>query len=50
MVLRRMTGYVLLKEIIDNSVDEFIMGNGHKVKLQSKIRVFQFVTMDVVFH
>ena len=23
--------YVLLKEVIDNSIDEFIMGNGNKI-------------------
>lgn len=28
--------YVLLKEIIDNSVDEFIMGNGHKIEITIK--------------
>jgi topoisomerase IV subunit B len=28
--------YVLLKEIIDNSVDEFIMGNGRKIEITIK--------------
>ena len=25
--------YVLIKEILDNSVDEFLMGAGHEIKL-----------------
>ncbi|HRS53767.1 MAG TPA: type IIA DNA topoisomerase subunit B, partial [Bacteroidales bacterium] len=28
--------YVLIKEIIDNSVDEFIMGNGKKIIVSVK--------------
>lgn len=28
--------YILLKEVIDNSVDEFIMGNGKKIELKFK--------------
>jgi hypothetical protein len=26
--------YVMLKEVIDNSVDEFIMGNGKKIEVK----------------
>jgi len=25
--------YILLKEVVDNSVDEFIMGNGHRIEI-----------------
>ena len=28
--------YVLLKEIVDNSIDEFIMGNGKEVRIEIK--------------
>ena len=28
--------YILLKEVIDNSVDEFVMGNGKKIKVNVK--------------
>ncbi len=28
--------YVLLKEVIDNSIDEFIMGNGNRIQIQVK--------------
>ena len=28
--------YIMLKEVIDNSVDEFIMGNGKKINIQLK--------------
>jgi topoisomerase-4 subunit B len=28
--------YILLKEIIDNSIDEFVMGNGHSIDIQIK--------------
>lgn len=28
--------YILVKEIIDNSVDEFIMGNGHRIEIKQK--------------
>ena len=28
--------YILIKEIIDNSIDEFVMGNGKKIELSIK--------------
>ena len=42
--------YILLKEIIDNSIDEFIMGSGKKLKLKQTILKFLFATMEEVFH
>lgn len=29
-------GYILLKEVIDNAIDEFIMGNGREVQIEIK--------------
>lgn len=29
-------GYILLKEVIDNAIDEFIMGNGREVEIEIK--------------
>ena len=26
--------YILLKEIVDNSIDEFVMGNGRKIEIK----------------
>ena len=34
--------YVLLKEILDNSIDEFVMGNGNKIEIdidQREVRI-----------
>ena len=28
--------YILVKEVIDNSIDEFIMGNGKRIDIQLK--------------
>jgi topoisomerase-4 subunit B len=28
--------YILIKEVIDNSIDEYVMGHGSKLKLRSK--------------
>ena len=42
--------YILLKEIIDNSVDEFVMGSGKKLKLKPIILKFLLETMEEAFH
>ena len=28
--------YILLKEVVDNSIDEFVMGNGKKIEVNVK--------------
>ena len=28
--------YILLKEVLDNSIDEFVMGNGRKIEIKVK--------------
>ena len=38
--------YVLLKEVIDNSIDEFIMGHGKKIEI--KISTNKVVVSDLV--
>ncbi len=42
--------YILLKEVIDNSIDEFIMNNGEELKSLAKKTKLQFVTTVVEFH
>ena len=32
-----MSIYILIKEVIDNSIDEFVMGHGKKIEIRSKI-------------
>ena len=38
--------YILLKEVLDNSIDEFIMGNGRKVEVNVCIETCKFTVRD----
>ena len=39
--------YVMLKEVVDNSIDEFIMGEGKEMKLPVMKTVYLFATSVV---
>lgn len=41
--------YVLIKEIIDNSIDEFIMGYGNEIFIKKKIILFLLGIMEGEF-
>ena len=41
--------YILLKEVIDNSIDEYVMGNGKSIDISIKdnkvtVRIFKIIT------
>ena len=42
--------YVLLKEVIDNSIDEYVMGNGKTIEISIKTIAFLLGISVVVFH
>lgn len=42
--------YVLIKEVIDNSIDEFVMGNGRHIDVKIEDNKVTVRDLDVVFH
>ena len=41
MVLHQMMEYIFCKEVIDNSIDEFVMGNGKTIEVSVKSMSFR---------
>jgi len=42
--------YILLKEVFDNSIDEYVMGNGRTIEVSIKDKGLRCVIMVEEFH
>ena len=41
--------YILLKEVIDNSIDEFVMGNGKTIEINLKGNKFSMAKFRIIY-